>query len=135
MSLKRTRIVAGLAMCLPTSLATCLTTCVATCLAACLAACGAPGWSTVCNARCDALLRCKYQSTSEATLCHTDCNSTKVTASDLDLQLAQECKNSGDIRSQQLRCYDSTCLPGKDDFEVTAGDCLDSAQATQCKKP
>ena len=104
-------------------------------LTALLAACGAPAWNDVCNARCDSLLRCQYRTTTETNLCHSDCNNTKITASDLDMQLAKDCKNPGEIRSQQLHCFDSACLSGKDAFERAAEDCLDSAQTTLCKKP
>lgn len=100
-----------------------------------LSACGSTSWNEVCNARCDSMLRCQYQTATESTKCHADCNNTKVTASDLDVQLGKECKNAGEIRSQQLHCYDSACRSGEDDFGRATDECLDSAQTTMCKKP
>lgn len=118
MTLKLPRIAAGLALSLSL-----------------LAACGSPGAFDICSARCDALRRCNYKNDAETTNCHTDCNNTKGTASDLDAQLARECKNAGEIRGRQVSCYTGgSCLSTMSAFEGAAGDCIATAVANQCIK-
>ena len=99
------------------------------------AACGSPGYNDVCNARCDALLRCQYDTAKDADLCHSDCNQTKGTSADLDAQLAKDCKNAGEIRTQQLQCYTAACMSSQPTFEMSVASCIDTAQSSKCQKP
>jgi hypothetical protein len=118
MTLKLPRLVVGLAMSL-------------------MAACGAPGAFDICNAHCDALKRCNFQTDAQTTNCHTSCANNQGLLSDEDNQLAKQCKNAGDIRKTQLNCYtNANCQSSLLTFEAATGDCVSTAQSTKnCVTP
>ena len=97
-----------------------------------LSACGAPGRVDVCHASCNAQLRCKILNDIQTQNCHNDCEGKSGTYSDEDSQLAKMCTNVGDIRKQQVSCYDVSCdLSGI----ISASGCLATAVNNYCLKP
>jgi hypothetical protein len=101
-----------------------------------VAACGAPGSYDICLERCDALLRCMYQNAAQTENCRTACTNNMGQAADEDNRLAKDCKNSGDIRKAQAACYDNgSCLSSQPAFDLSAGDCLITAERSMCIVP
>ena len=92
-----------------------------------LSACGAPSALDLCFMGCDYQKKCLSSSDTDYTNCRNECNSKKGTLSDQDVELAKNCKNSGDIRNRQAACYSKACT------EVLG--CVLSSDTNACVKP
>ena len=101
-----------------------------------LVGCGSPSSYDLCTASCDAARRCNYTTDTQAANCRTDCYNNKGKSQDDDNQLAKNCKNAGEIRSQQMQCYSSTtCHSNAIEFALVLASCVADPQANNCLKP
>ena len=101
-----------------------------------LSGCGSPGAKDICDRNCDSLRGCNYANETQAANCHTDCQNNQGKYQDDDNKLAMDCKNAGDLRDQQMACYDNTtCRGNVIEYGLAIATCIADPVINRCLKP